>query len=589
VKIVKKLLAVGGFIILLTAGACSGESDISGIDGNGDIPPEDKPPTAVFTITPSAGTVGVEFQFDAGASYDPQDPTESLEVRWDFDNDGNFDTDYSTDKEITHSYGNEGSYTVNLEVRDTDGNSDTTTKSLDVIPGNSPTISGTVRFEKVPATTSGLDFGNIVELPVRRLPVQAVRSSDKEIVGETVTDDSGSYSLQAPAETTLYVRVVARMDDGLARVEVKEVYSDKVYSTRGEDIELGTSDITGKNYVIADSNRASGPFNMLDVILDAYLMVRVVNPDEPLPNLVVRWGKDYDHGTYYDMDNQIYILGQRDDDSDEFDDHVIAHEYGHFIAHFFYRDDTIGGPHNIGDKLDVRVAYSEGFANAFSGMALDDPLYIDTGVSGIRLMFNVEDNSEYTVNDGYASEASIFAIFWDLFDANDDNNDGLSYNLGPLDAAWRDPDLNADADLMYLYPFIDELINRNGADQSGIEAILGDENVPYPEPVGNTFVDIALPYSTSEVNIDGFFGGNKYDANHFYRFNLSATGNVRVTTTSSGDIDIFLYRKGRRIGKQDTESGNEILELSLSPGTYVVNIRAWTATSFNYDVTVETF
>ncbi|MCD4772443.1 MAG: hypothetical protein K8R41_03555, partial [Bacteroidales bacterium] len=50
------------------------------------------PPTAIFTIDPSSGTTSTVFAFDASDSYDNEDPTSQLQVRWDFDGNGSWDT-----------------------------------------------------------------------------------------------------------------------------------------------------------------------------------------------------------------------------------------------------------------------------------------------------------------------------------------------------------------------------------------------------------------------------------------------------------------------------------------------------------------
>ena len=96
---------------------------------------------------------------------------------------------------------------------------------------------------------------------------------------------------------------------------------------------------------------------------------------------------DYDDGqigsTFYQSEDGaspkgMYVLGDDGVDTDEYDTHVLAHEFMHFIEYTIGRSDSIGGVHARGDKLDLRVAFSEGFGNAFSGMALGDPVYRDS-------------------------------------------------------------------------------------------------------------------------------------------------------------------------------------------------------------------
>jgi PKD repeat protein len=89
-------------------------------------------PVAAFTISPAPGAVNSPIRFDASGSNDTEDPVGDLQVRWDFDNDGIFDTTWSTAKVATNSYTSVGAYIVRLEVQDTMGMIDAVTKQVDV-------------------------------------------------------------------------------------------------------------------------------------------------------------------------------------------------------------------------------------------------------------------------------------------------------------------------------------------------------------------------------------------------------------------------------------------------------------------------
>ena len=102
-------------------------------------------PVAAFSVLPTVGTTGTVFQFDASASSDYETPSANLEVRWDWENDGGWDTGYSTVKQITHSYGLSNTYTIVLEVRDGQSLTDTTAHTVTVrAAGNPPTATFTV-------------------------------------------------------------------------------------------------------------------------------------------------------------------------------------------------------------------------------------------------------------------------------------------------------------------------------------------------------------------------------------------------------------------------------------------------------------
>lgn len=50
-------------------------------------------PIASFVIFPDSGNTSTIFHFDASSCNDNEDPVSSLHVRWDWENDGAWDTD----------------------------------------------------------------------------------------------------------------------------------------------------------------------------------------------------------------------------------------------------------------------------------------------------------------------------------------------------------------------------------------------------------------------------------------------------------------------------------------------------------------
>ncbi len=89
-------------------------------------------PTACFTVSPTTGPVDTQFQVDASCSSDDQDPSDALEVRWDWESDGTWDTAHSPIKTAVHPYETPGTKTITLEVRDTEGLTGTTTRQVTV-------------------------------------------------------------------------------------------------------------------------------------------------------------------------------------------------------------------------------------------------------------------------------------------------------------------------------------------------------------------------------------------------------------------------------------------------------------------------
>jgi len=79
------------------------------------------PPRAVFTVYPKEGTLDTIFNLDASNSSDPEDDPALLTVRWDWENDQNWDTDYSSLKTDTHQFSSSGDKIIRMEVRDSSG------------------------------------------------------------------------------------------------------------------------------------------------------------------------------------------------------------------------------------------------------------------------------------------------------------------------------------------------------------------------------------------------------------------------------------------------------------------------------------
>jgi hypothetical protein len=89
-------------------------------------------PAADIIVTPEYGPYETTtYTADASGSTDPNHPTDVLEVRWDWEDDGIYDTGWSSAKTATHRYPYNGIFRIRGEVRDPDGN--TSTDSMEVV------------------------------------------------------------------------------------------------------------------------------------------------------------------------------------------------------------------------------------------------------------------------------------------------------------------------------------------------------------------------------------------------------------------------------------------------------------------------
>jgi uncharacterized protein (TIGR02145 family) len=79
---------------------------------------QNMPPIARFETSSTFGNIRTQFLFDCWTSSDDNLAPSEIEVRWDFDGDGAWDTPWTRDKTIFHQYTIAGDYSVGLIVRD---------------------------------------------------------------------------------------------------------------------------------------------------------------------------------------------------------------------------------------------------------------------------------------------------------------------------------------------------------------------------------------------------------------------------------------------------------------------------------------
>ncbi len=91
-------------------------------------PPVNQPPVAALTATPATADTGVAISFSAAGSTDPEGT--ALQYQFDWENDGTYDTAYSTTATASHAYTTSGTKTVKVQVKD--GGGLTATKTVTV-------------------------------------------------------------------------------------------------------------------------------------------------------------------------------------------------------------------------------------------------------------------------------------------------------------------------------------------------------------------------------------------------------------------------------------------------------------------------
>ena len=281
-------------------------------------------------------------------------------------------------------------------------------------------VTGTVTYADRPYDAEGFT-GDRPQLPARFVVVEAVRALDEVAVADTVTDATGAFELvwaAQPGDHRVRARAHVRVEGFEARVRGRD--DGAVYAVEGPVV-----DDAPVTLVAGAEDAVAGAFNIADVTGEAFRAIAPHVPG-PSPPLDYRWspGQPFGCGSCYLGD--LIQLGGGLEDTDEFDDVVILHEFGHYFVDHFSVDDSPGGTHR--DLVVApQLAYGEGLAYFFAGMVKRSPLVMDTFIDSVRSI-DMEavtlggapiDGATGTVDgslSGWHREELVSGLMWDAYD-----------------------------------------------------------------------------------------------------------------------------------------------------------------------------
>ena len=445
--------------------------------------------------------------------------------------------------------------------------------TVTVVDDDAVRVSGRITFDYVPAVQSqGLQYWATEQRPVRGVTVELRENMDERLVDVAVTDQNGDYAVYAPTGVTVYVRVRAEIPDESGFWDVRVVNSDDGVSGCGTDADyalyaMDSSPFTASDTTVAkDFRAASGwtgtgygearvaaPFAILDVIFDAMQFVRSGIGSTDFRPLLVYWGSR-NVGAYHSscQDKSIIILsGAENENTDEYDRTLIAHEWGHYFQASFSRNDSLGGPHNpLHDHFELATAFSEGFASALGALVTNDPVFTITfGPQQSRTGgFSVE-TVTHTVR-GWFNEASIAQIIYDLVDPV--NDDTVELGFRPIFDVLVN-EFSETRSLTSIFSFIHALKNRVPEYALAIDAVVGYHRIqPIIDEWGSTETNAGgkavaevLPVYTELAVNAGLVNGcsvdsygaistgryNKLGIRRYIRFRAESEGEYMVTAT----------------------------------------------------------
>jgi hypothetical protein len=158
-------------------------------------------------------------------------------------------------------------------------------------------------------------------------------------------------------------------------------------------------------------------------------------PDSHFPEKVIFWWDPDSSGIFTEYKHQgIPIWGQVYDlitvrgygnNPDEWDEDMFLHEYGHFVMdNYAYllppeQLPNCGPEHKWDLPSSVECAYAEGWATFYSAVCQNDPIIIDSFLTGPPDSIDIELPTQDP--QGAGTEGAVCASLWDIFDAQNDS------------------------------------------------------------------------------------------------------------------------------------------------------------------------
>jgi len=502
--------------------------------------------------------------------------------------------------------------------------------SITIEPGTG-TITGAIKYENVPHTASnGLSYANSSLDPVRGADVELLDSTTLAttpvVLASTTTNHLGEYSFNnIPSGQSAIVRVKSTYVKAPATGEaswdmqvIDNTNSNAIYALDSSVFvvapSLYTKNLTALSGWDSGANdyttpRAAAPFHLLDRAYDMVIKIVTADADVIMPPVKLNWsiknapaGGDKTKGligTSHYTNGNLYILGLKDSDTDEYDGHVILHELGHYFEDKLSRADSIGGSHTGGDRLDMRVAFGEGFGNAWSGIISDDSFYRDSTGNNQNVGFHLDVENNAIANSGWYSEGSIQSILYDIYDSSNEVGDSVSLGFAPIYNVLIGAQKITPA-LTSIFSFGTEIKSENALASSDINTLLDAQNIvgssmdiygsTETNNAGNAThvtpiytVISANGIASSELcSINAFGSRNKLSVFRFFKFTASITANYTFTASTLGasspavDPDIRVYKDGSTTGSLLSGAANiETGSMNLPAGNYIVEVSDW--------------
>ena len=293
-------------------------------------------------------------------------------------------------------------------------------------------------------------------VPVHHILVE-MREEDAvsdDSYGYTVTDANGNFRFNfcdddglLDDELELYFRVCAEVREGdnlIARIENiddQDLYcwDSNVINSEGGDVDFDLS-------VYKLNQTQASVFNIADAVYWGWRYWNNNTANSPALNstVTVYWqGGNGQTGSRYNRQRTALILADDPSSTDEWDDSVIIHEWGHFADHQRSCYQNPGGAHSLpGVNAGVnatRLAFGEGYPDYYQAVARSImpgsaalSFYVDPSGPTVDL------ENMRGVTAGGSDEGAVAALLWDFADAANDGNDTINPGHAAVQRVYTD-------------------------------------------------------------------------------------------------------------------------------------------------------
>ncbi len=465
-------------------------------------------------------------------------------------------------------------------------------------------IEGEVAYEAREPTRTGASLV-LGHRPARFVRVELLRAG--EVVAHGETDAAGAFSIAAVAPDA--VRVLADIEHDGHRIAVGPDPNGRSPQAFERPLAGAGARIT----LLAADHEEGGPagaFHILDTMLRGAVAVRAWT-DETLPPVYGYWRRgvtnewSYYRGLRSAGRYVIELLGgeagrQDTSDTDEHDEEIVLHEFGHFVMDVLTTDSSSGGTHPTGYLIDPGLAWEEGRASWFAAAVQRRPLYRDTiGVEPRgELRVDLDLEARGAGPRGIGSEEGVSELLWDLVDGageiRDRDGDGVAIPPGALLGAMRALGSEPGA-FPCIATFLQFVVDRGLitgtqmkqlVERGGHPAAVFPDGGPQPWPV-EVVIGASVSGKVDSVTSPAPSGGpprpgNGVDAVRTYRVHVPRAGFL--------EAELRIYGSGRGADRQDLdlelrdiraelldgsagEGDRERVARLVQPGFYVLYVR----------------